>query len=71
MQKYKELKYFKPLNNSLRQRIQVNFKLLVSYSNKNVKKPLKFLTKNFKSQGGRNNYGRITCFTQGGGHKKN
>ena len=70
MQKYKELKYFTPYNNSLRQRIQVNFKLLVSYSNKNNKKPLKFLTKSLKNEGGRNNYGRITCFTQGGGHKK-
>ncbi len=70
MQKYKDLKYFTPFTNSIRQRIQVNFKLLVSFSN-NIKKPLKYLTKNIKNQGGRNNFGRITCFTQGGGHKKN
>jgi large subunit ribosomal protein L2 len=71
MQKYPELKYFTPRNNSLRQRIQINFKPVVLYSNNKNKKPLKFLIKNIKNSGGRNNYGRLTCFTQGGGHKKN
>jgi large subunit ribosomal protein L2 len=71
MQKYKDLKYFTPFTNSIRQRIQVNFQLLVSSSKTKTKKPLKFLTKNLKRRGGRNNHGRLTCFTQGGGHKHN
>ena len=33
-------------------------------------KPLKKLTKGFSKTGGRNNFGRITSWNRGGGHKK-
>lgn len=59
------LNYFTPLTPSLRQRIQVNLNFFLD-----KKKPLKFLLKGFNKSGGRNNYGRLTCFQKGGGHKQ-
>jgi large subunit ribosomal protein L2 len=53
-------------NSSLRQLIQVNLKLYLS-----GKKTFKKLVKGLYKKGGRNNKGRLTCYTQGGGHKKN
>ncbi len=60
------LKYFIPSTPSLRQHIQVKFNLFLD-----SKKPLKFLSKGMNKTGGRNNYGRLTAFQQGGGHKQN
>jgi large subunit ribosomal protein L2 len=60
------LKYFKPKTPSLRHRIQVNYKLILTGV-----KPLKFLVRGKNKTGGRNGFGRLTAFQQGGGHKKN
>ena len=60
-----QLKKFTAITPSLRQRVQINLNLFLD-----KKKPLKFLIKGHKKKGGRNNYGRLTCFQQGGGHKQ-
>ena len=61
----KFLKFYKPLTPSLRNRAQINLNLYLE-----SKKPLNFLIKGSSKTGGRNNFGRITSFTKGGGHKK-
>lgn len=60
------LKVFKAITPSLRHRIQINLKLVLSGETKS----LKFLTVGKKKTGGRNNFGRLTAFRKGGGHKK-
>lgn len=60
-----EIKTYKPITPSTRQRIQVNFINLLSGT-----LPLKFLLKGRNKRGGRNNYGRLTAFRKGGGHSK-
>lgn len=64
-QQNKDLKSFKPLTPSLRQRIQVNYSEFLK-NNKKFKK----LTKGKIKTGGRNNFGRLTAFKKGQGHKK-
>jgi len=59
-------KNFSPVTPSLRHRIQINYKVLLSGD----KQPLKFLVKSKRNCGGRNIYGRLTAFKKGGGHKK-
>ncbi|WP_395828717.1 50S ribosomal protein L2 [Elstera sp.] len=58
------LKIFKPITPSLRQLV------LVDRSELWKGKPEKTLTEGLKKTGGRNNTGRITAFTRGGGHKR-
>ncbi len=58
------LKTFKPITPSLRQLV------LVDRSELWKGKPEKTLTEGLKKTGGRNNTGRITAFTRGGGHKR-
>jgi large subunit ribosomal protein L2 len=58
------LKTFRPLTPSSR------FKILPSFEEITKSKPEKSLTRPLKKTGGRNNYGRITCRHQGGGHKR-
>ena len=65
MQKTKTLKKYKPITPSYRQRIQINLMLLLKKT-----KPLKALVKGINKSGGRNNFGRLTCFRKGGGHKQ-
>jgi large subunit ribosomal protein L2 len=58
------LKKFNPVTPSQRQLI------LVDRSELWKGKPKKTLTKTVKSSAGRNNYGRVTAWHRGGGHKK-
>lgn len=58
------LKTFKPITPSLRQLV------LVDRSELWKGKPEKTLTEGLRKSGGRNNTGRITTFTIGGGHKR-
>jgi large subunit ribosomal protein L2 len=58
------LKTFRPLTPSMR------FKALPSFEEITKSTPEKSLTVPLKKTGGRNNYGRITCRHQGGGHKR-
>ena len=58
------LKSFKPTTPSLRQLVQVDRSELYKG------KPVKTLTEAKISNGGRNNYGRITVRFRGGGHKQ-
>ena len=44
--------------------------VLLDKSNLSKKKPLKDKTISFKNKAGRNNQGKITVYTRGGGHKK-
>jgi large subunit ribosomal protein L2 len=71
MNKY--LKKFQPITPSLRHTILINYKNLLGSSRLpfDGKNSLKFLTKGQKKTGGRNNYGRLTAFNIGGGHKQN
>jgi large subunit ribosomal protein L2 len=59
------LKHFHPVTPTLRHRVQVNFKLILTGV-----KPFKSLIKGKIKKGGRNNFGRLTSFQKGGGHKK-
>jgi large subunit ribosomal protein L2 len=61
----KTLKKYKPITPSYRQRVQINLMSLLKKT-----KPIKSLVKGMKKSGGRNNFGRLTCFKKGGGHKK-
>ena len=58
------IKYKKPINSSSRNLIQVD------YSELSKVKPNKVLTQGLSKNGGRNNYGRLTAFRKGGGHKR-
>ena len=60
-----ELKDYKALTPSLRQRVQVNYLKLLK---NNIK--FKKLIKGKKYKGGRNNFGRFTAFKKGRRHKK-
>jgi large subunit ribosomal protein L2 len=60
------LKFYKPITPGQRHKVQINFKFYLS-GEKNV---LKSLVRGYKKAGGRNNYGRLTAFRQGGGHKQ-
>ena len=44
--------------------------VLLDRTNLSKKKPLKEKTISFKNKAGRNNQGKITVYTRGGGHKK-
>ncbi|MDY0874416.1 50S ribosomal protein L2 [Dongia rigui] len=58
------LKTFKPTSAGRRQLVLVDRKEL------HKGEPVKALTEGLKKSGGRNNYGRITAFRTGGGHKR-
>src|SRR5512139_286538 len=58
------LKTFKPTSAGLRHVV------IVDRSELHKGKPVKELTEGLKKSGGRNNYGRITAFRTGGGHKR-
>lgn len=58
------LKTFKPTSNGRRELV------LVDRSELYKGKPVKSLTEGLSKKGGRNNTGRITAFTRGGGHKR-
>ena len=58
------LKQFKPTSAGLRHVI------IVDRSDLHKGKPVKELTEGLKKSGGRNNYGRLTAFRKGGGHKR-
>ena len=58
------LKTFKPTSAGRRQLVLVNRTELHKGD------PVKALTEGLKKSGGRNNYGRITAFRTGGGHKR-
>jgi len=58
------LKTYKPVTPGLRQVVRVDRSELWKG------KPVKTLTEGLRSQGGRNNYGRITTRHQGGGHAR-
>jgi len=58
------LKTFKPTSAGRRQLV------LVDRSELHKGDPVKALTEGLKKSGGRNNYGRITAFRTGGGHKR-
>ncbi len=58
------LKHFKPMTPSQRELVQVDRSQLYKG------KPVKSLTEGLTKKGGRNNYGRITAFARGGGHKR-
>src|SRR5688500_14757995 len=58
------LKQFKPTSAGIRHVI------IVDRSALDKGKPLKELTEGLKKSGGRNNYGRLTAFRNGGGHKR-
>lgn len=58
------LKTFNPTSAGLRQLVQVDKSELYKG------KPVKTLTEGKKQTGGRNNFGRITSFQRGGGHKQ-
>ena len=59
------LTVYKPLTPSLRERVQINYFILLS---NNVR--FSRLIKGISKKGGRNLFGRVTAFTNGGGHKK-
>jgi large subunit ribosomal protein L2 len=59
-----KLKKQLPITSSIRHVIKIN------YYNLSKKKKFKKLTLGFKKTGGRNCFGRLTAFRQGGGHKK-
>src|SRR6185503_17820245 len=58
------LKQFKPTSAGLRHVV------IVDRSDLHKGKPVKELTEGLKKSGGRNNYGRLTAFRKGGGHKR-
>ena len=58
------LKTFKPTSAGLRHVV------IVDRSELHKGKPVKELTEGLKKSGGRNNYGRLTAFRKGGGHKR-
>src|SRR5687768_16028138 len=58
------LKQFKPTSAGIRHVI------IVDRSDLHKGKPVKELTEGLKKSGGRNNYGRLTAFRKGGGHKR-
>ena len=58
------LKTFKPTTPGRRQLV------LVDRSELYKGKPVKALTEGLRKSGGRNNYGRITAYQRGGGHKR-
>ena len=58
------LKQFKPTSAGIRHVI------IVDRSDLYKGKPVKELTEGLKKSGGRNNYGRLTAFRKGGGHKR-
>lgn len=58
------LKHFKPTTPGQRQLV------LIDRSELYKGKPVKSLVESKSSTGGRNNYGRVTAFQRGGGHKK-
>jgi len=58
------LKTFKPTSPGLRHVV------IVDRSELHKGKPVKALTEGLKKSGGRNNYGRLTSFRKGGGHKR-
>src|ERR671922_1139725 len=58
------LKTFKPPSAGLRHVV------IVDRSDLHKGKPVKELTEGLKKSGGRNNYGRLTSFRKGGGHKR-
>lgn len=60
------LKYYKPVTPSQRQRVSVDFRTNEIWSGE----PLKRLTSILNKTGGRNNHGRTTSFHKSGGHKK-
>jgi large subunit ribosomal protein L2 len=58
------LKTFKPTSAGLRHVV------IVDRADLHKGKPVKELTEGLKKSGGRNNYGRLTAFRKGGGHKR-
>ena len=58
------LKFIKPTTPGQRKRV------LVDYSNLSKTKPPKNLVKGISRPAGRNNHGRLTVYTKGGGHKR-
>ena len=62
MKGQQDMKLYKPLTPSLRQRVQVNYSQYLTTG-----KPLKFLLSGQGKHGGRNSSGRLTAFRQGGG----
>src|SRR5215472_18211146 len=58
------LKTFKPTSAGIRHVI------IVDRADLHKGKPVKELTEGLKKSGGRNNYGRLTAFRKGGGHKR-
>lgn len=60
-----DLKAYKALTPSLRQRVQVHYPKLLSPTG-----PFSKLLKGMKRKGGRNQFGRLTAFRKGGGHKR-
>src|SRR5499426_4587349 len=58
------LKTFKPTSAGIRHVV------IVDRSELHKGKPVKELTEGLKKSGGRNNYGRLTAFRKGGGHKR-
>jgi large subunit ribosomal protein L2 len=60
----KDIKTYKPITPSLRQKIVIRSAGL--YKGSSIKR----LSKGISSSGGRNNLGRITVYHRGGGHKR-
>ena len=58
------LKTYKPTSAGIRQLVTVD------RSELHKGKPVKELTEGLRKSGGRNNYGRLTAFRKGGGHKR-
>jgi large subunit ribosomal protein L2 len=58
------LKTFKPTSAGIRHVV------IVDRADLHKGKPVKELTEGLKKSGGRNNYGRLTAFRKGGGHKR-